>query len=78
MTSKEYIMNSTSPSEEIHSRIFDKFVSNAIIKTGYGLGLGVLFSLTIFRPRTFPIFIGSGIGFGYALSDLNKHLSSVK
>lgn len=65
-------------SEETHSRTFDRFIANAIIKTGYGLGIGTLFSLMIFRRRTFPIHLGTGIGFGFALSDYNKQLKSVK
>lgn len=65
-------------SEDIHSHAFDKFVSNAVIKTGYGLAIGALFSLTIFRRHAFPIYIGTGMGFGFALSDYNKQLKSVK
>lgn len=65
-------------SEDIHSHAFDRFVSNAIIKTGYGLGIGALFSLTLFRRRAFPVYLGTGVGFGFALSDYNKHLKSVK
>lgn len=71
-------MNNTSRSEDLHSQVIDRFVSNAIIKTGYGLGIGLLFTLTIFRLRTFPIYLGTGTGFGYALSDLNKQLKSLK
>lgn len=64
-------------SEDAHGKAFDRFLSNAIIKTGYGMGLGLLFSLTLFRRRTFPILLGSGTGFGFALSDYNKHLKSI-
>lgn len=65
-------------SEEIHSHAFDRFVSNAIIKTGYGLGIGLLFSLTLFKRRSFPIYLGTGVGIGFSLSDYNKELKSVK
>lgn len=65
-------------SEDLHSQAFDRFVSNAIIKTGYGLGIGLLFSLTLFKRRPFPIYLGTGTGFGFALSDYNKQLKSVK
>jgi len=65
-------------SEEIHVETFDRFVANAIIKTGYGFGIGALSSITIFRRRLFPIYLGVGIGFGYALSDYNKQLKSIK
>lgn len=65
-------------SEDLHSHAFDRFVANAIIKTGYGLGIGLLFSLTLLRRRMFPIYLGTGTGFGYALSDYNKQLKSIK
>jgi hypothetical protein len=65
-------------SEDLHLQAFDKFVANAIMKTGYGLGVGLLFSVTLFRRRWFPIHLGTGTGFGFALSDYNKHLKSIK
>lgn len=65
-------------SEDLHSRAFDRFVSNCFIKTGYGLLVGAVFSLTIMRRRTFPLYLGSGVGLGYSLSDYNKDLKSVK
>lgn len=65
-------------SEDLHSRVFDRFVANAIIKTGYGLGIGLLFSMTLLRRRIFPIYFGIGTGFGYALSDCDKQLKSIK
>lgn len=65
-------------SEELHARVYDNFVSNAVIKTGYGAGIGLLFSLLVFKRRPFPIYFGSGIGLGFSLSDFNKHLKSIK
>lgn len=69
---------SSAKSEDLHSIAFDKFLSNAFIKTGYGFGIGLLFSLTLFRRRLFPIYTSTGVGFGFALSDYNKQLKSVK
>lgn len=65
-------------SEDLHARAYDTFVSNAVIKTGYGAGIGLLFSLTLFRRRAFPIYLGTGTGLGFALSDFNKQLKSIK
>lgn len=65
------------PSEEIYTNIHDRFIYNIVIKTGYGLALGGLFSLTIFKRRTWPVFLGSGVGIGFALSDYNKELKSI-
>lgn len=71
-------MSSTkTPSEELHARTFDRFVSNAIIKTGYGFGIGLLFSICLLKRRAFPIYLGSGTGFGFALSDFNKQLKEL-
>lgn len=67
-----------SSSEDLHAQVWDKFISNAIVKTGYGFGIGVLFSLTLLKRRAFPIYLGTGTGFGFALSDFNKQLKSVK
>ena len=69
---------SSTKSEDVHTQAFDRFVSNTIIKTGYGLGIGLLFSLTLFKRRAFPIYMGSGVGFGFALSDYDKQLRSIK
>lgn len=65
-------------SEELHTLAFDRFISNAIIKTGYGLGIGLLFSVTLLRRKAFPLYLGAGTGFGFAFSDYNKQLKSVK
>lgn len=68
----------SSKSEDLHVIAFDKFIANSVIKTGYGLGIGLLFSLTLFKRRAFPVGVGTGVGFGFALSDYNKQLKSVK
>lgn len=65
-------------SEDLHGKAFDRFLANTAIKTGYGLGIGLLFSLTLFRRRMFPIYLGTGTGLGYSLSDYNKQLKSIK
>lgn len=64
--------------EDLHRHAFDRFVANSMIKTGYGFGIGLLFSLTLFRRRLLPIYLGTGSGFGFALSDFNKQLKSIK
>lgn len=64
-------------SEDLHSAAFDRFLSNTIIKTGNGLAVGLLFSLTLFRRRLFPVYLGTGVGLGFSLSDYNKELKSL-
>lgn len=65
-------------SEDLYGKAFDRFLANALIKTGYGLGIGLLFSITLFKRRMIPIYLGTGTGFGFALSDYNKQLKSIK
>lgn len=65
-------------SEDLYGKAFDSFIANTIIKTGYGAGIGLLLSLTLLRRKMFPIYLGSGTGFGFALSDYNKQLKSIK
>jgi inner membrane organizing system protein 1 len=64
-------------SEDLHLHAFDKFVANAVIKTGYGFGIGLLCAILIKR-RWFPIHLGTGSGLGFALSDYNKQLKEIK
>ena len=43
---------------------------------GVGLAAGTVLSLLIFKRRMWPVHYGIGIGFGYALKDLEIALNS--
>jgi len=57
------------PSEEILGQKTDLCLSNAIVKTGMGLSVGVLASVVLFRRRAFPVWLTTGFGLGSAYTD---------
>lgn len=59
------------PSAAIISNAWDVSLSNAIVKTGLGLGGGVIASVLLFKRRAFPVWLGVGFGLGrsYAEAD---------
>ncbi|CEP64265.1 Mic10p LALA0_S11e00210g [Lachancea lanzarotensis] len=50
---------------------WDVVLSNLVVKSGLGLGAGVVASVLFFRRRAFPVWIGIGFGLGrgYAEGD---------
>ncbi|XP_041480111.1 MICOS complex subunit Mic10-like [Lytechinus variegatus] len=51
-------------SEAVLGQKWDRCVSDTLIKIGGGLGLGVVFSVFLFKRRPWPIAFGSGVGLG--------------
>lgn len=43
---------------------------------GAGIAVGAVFSVVLLRRRMWPIYAGSGTGFGFALNDLQHDLRS--
>lgn len=72
------------PSQNILNDKWDVVLSNTIVKTGLGFGVGVLTSVLLFKRRAFPVWIGIGFGLGrgYAEGDAifrsNAGLRTVK
>jgi MICOS complex subunit MIC10 len=58
-------------SESLLNDKWDVVISNTLIKTGLGLGAGVVASVLLFKRRTFPVWLGIGFGAGrgYAEGD---------
>ncbi|XP_071500097.1 MICOS complex subunit Mic10-like [Diadema antillarum] len=56
--------DSPTRSEDVLGQKWDRCISDTLIKVAGGLGLGVVFSVFIFKRRPWPIAFGSGIGLG--------------
>uniref|UniRef100_G1Q882 MICOS complex subunit MIC10 n=1 Tax=Myotis lucifugus TaxID=59463 RepID=G1Q882_MYOLU len=45
---------------------WDWCLADAVVKIGTGFGLGLVFSLTFFKRRIWPLAFGSSMGWGMA------------
>ncbi|ORZ17309.1 hypothetical protein BCR42DRAFT_414369 [Absidia repens] len=59
-------------SEELLSNKWDRVISNFVVKTGFGLSVGIVASALLFKKRTWPIAISTGWGFGVAYADAQR------
>ncbi|GAA5929491.1 Mic10p [Sporobolomyces koalae] len=59
-------------SEDVLSAKTDLCLSNAIVKAGTGLAVGVVASAILFRRRPWPVLLGLGFGFGQGYSDCER------
>ncbi|CAO1618033.1 unnamed protein product [Sympodiomycopsis kandeliae] len=64
--------NEKVPSEDIIARKTDLCISNAIVKTGLGFGVGVVSSVILFRRRAWPVWLSTGFGAGSAYNDCER------
>ncbi|ORY73675.1 hypothetical protein BCR37DRAFT_384715 [Protomyces lactucae-debilis] len=60
------------PSEAILNDKWDLALSNGIVKTGLGFGVGVVASVILFRRRMWPVFTGIGFGMGQGYAEGNQ------
>ncbi|XP_033095721.1 MICOS complex subunit Mic10-like [Anneissia japonica] len=56
-------------SEDVLGKNWDRCLSDTIIKIGGGLGVGLIFSVFIFKRRPWPIAFGAGLGVGMGYSN---------
>ncbi|CAB4253352.1 similar to Saccharomyces cerevisiae YCL057C-A Putative protein of unknown function [Maudiozyma barnettii] len=70
-TPKDQKMVPTSPSidKSILNDKWDLVLSNVLVKTGLGFGVGVAASVLFFKRRTFPVWLGIGFGVGRGYSE---------
>ncbi|GAA5862424.1 hypothetical protein JCM3774_002512 [Rhodotorula dairenensis] len=59
-------------SEDILSAKTDLCLSNALVKAGTGLAVGIVTSAILFRRRPWPVFLGLGFGIGQGYSDCER------
>ncbi|CAK7231460.1 Mitochondrial inner membrane organizing system component [Sporothrix bragantina] len=58
-------------SEALLNEKWDHCLSNLVIKSGLGLGFGVVFSVLLFKRRAWPAVVGLGFGAGRAYEECN-------
>ncbi|SMN20096.1 similar to Saccharomyces cerevisiae YCL057C-A MIC10 Putative protein of unknown function [Maudiozyma saulgeensis] len=70
-TPKDQTITNTSPSidKSILNDKWDLVLSNVLVKTGLGFGVGVAASVLFFKRRTFPVWLGMGFGLGRGYSE---------
>lgn len=61
-------------SEENFTRLLDRCISNAFVKTTGGLVVGLLLSTTFLRRQRWPILLGTGFGMGSAYAECDKEI----
>lgn len=61
----------TAPNRSILNDKWDVVLSNLLVKSGLGFGVGVVASVLLFKRRAFPVWLGVGFGLGrgYAEGD---------
>uniref|UniRef100_A0A915CPP7 MICOS complex subunit MIC10 n=1 Tax=Ditylenchus dipsaci TaxID=166011 RepID=A0A915CPP7_9BILA len=59
---------------ELNNKI-DRCLADTLLKVGGGLAVGIVASAAIFKGRTFPIWLGTGIGIGMGWSNFNHDLN---
>lgn len=55
-------------SEDAVGEKWDRCITDTLIKTGAGFGIGAVASLILFRRKPWPVIFGTGTGFGEYLS----------
>uniref|UniRef100_UPI0037E7970D MICOS complex subunit Mic10-like n=1 Tax=Semicossyphus pulcher TaxID=241346 RepID=UPI0037E7970D len=59
-----------------HGRKWDRCLADTVVKTVTGLGVGVVFSVLLFKRRTWPVSFGSGLGLGMGYANCQHDFRS--
>ncbi|KAK3512552.1 hypothetical protein QTP70_016611 [Hemibagrus guttatus] len=57
-------------------RKWDRCLADSAVKLVTGLSVGAVFSILLFKRRTWPIALGAGMGFGMACSNCQHDFRS--
>ncbi|KAJ1642903.1 Mitochondrial inner membrane organizing system component [Coemansia asiatica] len=55
---------------------FDQATANLLVKTGFGLSIGIVASALLFKRRMWPVTFFTGAGIGAAYADAQKIFDS--
>ena len=79
MKSQVYSMaqNSNKRSEDEIGEKYDACITDTIVKTGTGVGIGVLLSLVAFQRKAWPIAFSTGMGLGMAIANCQNEFKSI-
>ncbi|KIV99444.1 hypothetical protein, variant [Verruconis gallopava] len=70
---KAPIARTTRPlSESLLNDKWDHCISSLLIRSGLGLGFGVIFSVLLFKRRAWPAYVGLGFGAGRAVEECDN------
>ncbi|XP_067872894.1 MICOS complex subunit MIC10 [Heterodontus francisci] len=61
--------------DEISKKV-ERCLADTVVKLGAGLGLGIVFSVVIFKRRVWPITFGAGMGIGMAYANCQNDFQS--
>ncbi|PVU92950.1 hypothetical protein BB559_003512 [Furculomyces boomerangus] len=65
-------------SEDLINQKWDKTISDLIVKTGVGFGIGVVASVLVFKRRMWPVTLFTGAGIGAAYAEAQRTFSNIK
>ncbi|KAK5943935.1 hypothetical protein PMZ80_003216 [Knufia obscura] len=68
------IPKTTKPaSEALLNEKWDRALSSLVIRSGLGFSFGVIFSVLLFKRRSWPVWLGTGFGAGRAWEEADAN-----
>ena len=54
----------------------DRCLADSLLKVAGGVAIGIVASVTLFKSRSFPIWLGTGVGIGMGVSNCRHELQN--